>query len=131
MGVLLSPRVRVLWLWMPVLLYMAAIFGVSGMSDPGLPGGVSDKLAHAAAYMGLGILSVRAVAGGLPAPVTLRVALLGMLIACGHGAFDEVHQMFVPGRSADVADWYADVAGAWLGLGACWAWGMIVARADE
>jgi len=37
------------------------------------------------------------------------------------GALDEWHQRIVPGRSADVFDWVADVVGAWLGV-ALWHW---------
>jgi VanZ family protein len=32
------------------------------------------------------------------------------------GAIDEWHQLAVPGRSADVRDWLADVIGALLGI---------------
>jgi VanZ family protein len=125
-----SSRARSFSLWAPVLVYMVLIFSVSGMASAPLPEQVSDKLGHLVAYFGLGVLAVRAAAGGLPARVTGRVAVLTAVIACGYGASDEIHQLFVLGRSADVADWYADSAGALLGLCACWAWGMIAVRAD-
>ncbi|MDO8519907.1 MAG: VanZ family protein [Deltaproteobacteria bacterium] len=32
---------------------------------------------------------------------------------------DEIHQMYVPGRSAEAADWVADVSGAALGMILC------------
>jgi VanZ family protein len=35
-----------------------------------------------------------------------------VLIASLYGASDELHQYFVPGRSAEVADWVADTLGA-------------------
>jgi VanZ family protein len=109
---------------------MAIIFFVSAKSSAPVPQQVSDKTAHAAAYAVLGVLAVRAVGGGLPCRVTLSVALAALAIASGYGAFDEGHQWFVPGRSADVADWCADTAGAVIGLGACWAWGMMAVRSD-
>jgi VanZ family protein len=34
------------------------------------------------------------------------------------GALDEVHQRFIPGRTADPRDWTADTLGAALGAGA-------------
>ena len=37
------------------------------------------------------------------------------------GALDEWHQRIVPGRSADLFDWVADVVGVWLGV-ALWHW---------
>jgi VanZ family protein len=107
---------------------MAAIFFVSGLQVAPLPEEVSDKTGHFVAYGGLAVLSVRAVAGGLPSGVTWRVAWLALAIAGGYGISDEIHQTFVPGRSGSVADWYADVSGAVIGIGACWLWGMIAGR---
>jgi len=109
---------------------MVMIYFVSALPVAPLPERVSDKTGHLMAYFVLGILSVRASGGGLPCRVTTRVALLALAIASGYGAFDEWHQWFVPGRSADVADWYADSAGAAIGLGVCWAWGMMARRSD-
>lgn len=111
--------------WMPVALYMAAIFLVSADSDPPAPPAVSDKLLHLGAYAALGVLLCRAVAGGLAGRVTRRAAVITLLVSIAYGVSDEVHQMFVPGRSAEVLDVVADAAGAGLGLIGCWAWGII------
>jgi VanZ family protein len=112
-------------LWAPVVTYMALIFLVSSQQRAPLPESVSDKSAHLAAYSVLGVLSVRAAGGGLPCRVTAPVALTALAIASGYGGLDEWHQGFVPGRSQDIADWYADTAGAVIGIGVCWAWGMM------
>ena len=109
---------------------MAAIFYVSGLQIAPLPDEVSDKTGHFVAYGGLALLSVRAVAGGLPRRVTWSIALLALAIAGGYGMFDELHQMLVPGRSADIADWFADMTGAVIGIGACWLWGIIAFWSD-
>jgi VanZ family protein len=109
---------------------MVAIFYVSGLSIAPLPDQVSDKTGHFAAYAGLALLCVRAVGGGLPCRVVLRVAVLALAIAAAHGIFDELHQWFVPGRSADIRDWFADVSGALIGIGLCWLWGIIAVRSD-
>lgn len=119
---------RSAFLWGPVALYMAAIFFVSSLSAPPVPGGVSDKTLHVAAYTVLAILAVRALAGGLPARVRPRTAVVALAIAVGYGITDEVHQMFVPGRHADVADVIADAAGAAIGVALCWAWGILAHR---
>jgi VanZ family protein len=110
---------------------MALIFFVSGLSTlPPLPTKPSDKTLHFAAYLVLGVLAVRAVHRGLPARVTRRGATLALLIAIGYGAFDEVHQWFVPGRNADVLDLLADSGGALTAVVACWAWGILWLRSD-
>ena len=75
-------------------------------------------------------LAVRAAAGGVFRRVTARVALVALIITIGYGAFDEIHQWFVPGRSAELADWYADSIGAFAGVAASWAWGIIRLRVD-
>jgi VanZ family protein len=110
---------------------MAAIFVVSSMSEPPLPGEISDKSGHLIGYTVLGLTVVRAVAGGLPRRITGRIAAIAIAITVGHGIGDELHQWFVPGRSADVLDVAADGAGALLAAAASWAWGIISARPDS
>jgi VanZ family protein len=103
---------------------MAAIFYVSSLPDPPIPSG-TDKPLHWLAYLGLAVVVVRAVAGGLPGRVDVWTAATAMAIAVGYAVTDEVHQMFVPGRSAEMYDLLADAAGAITGTAACWAWGII------
>jgi len=121
---------RAISLWAPVIVYMAMIYFVSALPSAPLPQEVSDKSAHLIAYLGLAVVTVRAVAGGLPGRVTLPVAVTALVIASGYGAFDEWHQSFVAGRFADIADWYADTAGVAIGLGLWWAWGIMASRSD-
>jgi VanZ family protein len=104
---------------------MAAIFYVSSLSEPRLPPGIGDKPSHAVAYLGLAITIARALAGGLPARIGAGTAVAAVLIATGYGMTDEFHQSFVPGRSMEWYDLYADAIGALAGTAACWAWGII------
>jgi VanZ family protein len=107
------------------MFYMAAIFVVSSMPRAPLPDRVSDKTAHVAAYALLAVLVVRACAGGLPARITARTGILALVVTVAYGASDELHQACVPGRTADLLDVAADAAGAAIGVGLCWAWGII------
>ena len=91
-----TSRARHISLWLPVVVYTAAIFFVSGLPDAPLPVEVSDKTGHMAAYAGLAILAVRALGGGLPCRVVWRVAWLALVIAAGYGAFDELHRSWFP-----------------------------------
>ena len=111
--------------WAPVVLYMAAIFYVSSLPKPPPILAGSDKSLHLSAYFGLTLVVVRAVAGGLAQRIGIRTAVVALLIAIGYGVTDEVHQMFVPGRSADVYDLLSDATGAVAGTAACWAWGIL------
>ena len=116
-------------LWGPVVAYMALIFVLSAQPQPPLPTQLTDKQGHSIGYFGLAVTVSRALAGGLATGATLPAAAT-WTIAGAYAATDEWHQSFVPGRSADVHDWYADAIGAFLGAGACWAWGIIRPRAD-
>ena len=107
---------------------MAVIFFVSSMHEAPLPPGVSDKSGHSFGYLLLGVAFIRAFAGGLPRPITPRIALLSIAATVTYGITDEIHQLFVAGRSAEVADLYADAAGAIAGTIACWAWGILLSR---
>jgi VanZ family protein len=42
-----------------------------------------------------------------------------VLITAAIGLLDEWHQMFIPGRTAEINDFLADAAGALLGVAAC------------
>jgi VanZ family protein len=83
------------------------------VQTPSLPG--LDKLAHAVVYALLAFLAARAFAT-LPLRATARgVSGAAVLFAALYGLSDEVHQAFVPGRTADIWDLAADLAGALAG----------------
>lgn len=115
-----------LGLWAPVVIYMAAIFYIQSLSSPPSPPGLNDKVEHLLGYGLLGLLAARATAGGLGRRVSLGAALLAVALTSGYGITDEVHQGFVPERTRDLFDWYADTAGAVLGTSAVMAWGILV-----
>lgn len=104
-------------LWAPALAWMAGIFYVSSLPNPlpGLREAAGDKSLHALAYAGLAFLCGRAIVEErLGWRATL---LLAFVMATVYGATDEWHQWYVPGRGADVYDWFADAAGAAGGAG--------------
>jgi VanZ family protein len=121
---------RALRLWAPVAAYMAAIFYVSSLSQPVVPPG-GDKPWHLLAYLGLGALTLRAVAGGLGAWISWRAAGVATAIAVGYAVTDELHQMFVPGRSAQFSDLLADAMGVVVGASLCWVWGFVAGQRPE
>jgi hypothetical protein len=96
--------------------YAALIFWESSRARPFpfLPRALldEDKLLHAGGFALLGAFLRFAVVRVQPARRALGVAVL---LAALYGATDELHQRFVPGRSADPFDWAADVVGAVAG----------------
>ena len=121
---------RALRLWAPVAAYMAAIFYVSSLPQPLVPPG-GDKPWHLLAYLGLGVLTIRAVAGGLGAWLSWRASVIAAAIAVGYAVTDEVHQMFVPGRSAELNDLLADAMGVVAGASLVWLWGLVAGQRPE
>jgi VanZ family protein len=109
---------------------MTLIFYLSSFQRAPLPDNVSDKLAHMGAYAVLGVLVVFGFAGRLPVRLTSRLAVLTVLVTTLYGVSDELHQMFVPGRSADVYDVMADAAGAIAAVAVCGLWGILPIGSD-
>jgi VanZ family protein len=111
-------------LWIPVIVYMAGIFYSSSLPAAPIPAG-SDKPLHAIAYFGLAVVVARAVSGGLPPRLTARTALVVAAVAFGYGVTDEIHQLFVDGRTSDPRDLIANGVGVSIGTALCWAWSII------
>ena len=87
--------------------YMAVLFWLSEQPGSGNPPPFdgADKVVHFLLYFGLGkVLNMTGMS-------RFYSALLGST----YGAFDEVHQLFVPGRTCDLFDWIADGLGATAG----------------
>jgi VanZ family protein len=91
---------------------MALIFVLSSIhSPPQLPSAIGDKGAHAMLYSGLAALIVRALAGGWR-PFAGGIAVAAVLFSTLYGVSDELHQLFVPTRTADLNDLAADAVGS-------------------
>jgi VanZ family protein len=130
--------VNLLWCWLPMLLWMAWIFYLS--AQPRLPrlnrrAGIGDNLfdyvAHAFTFGVLAVLVWRVWrARPTPLPVAwAEQAWLGTgVLTALYALSDELHQHFVPGRTAALADWLTDMAGAALALMLLWAWRRWQAR---
>ncbi|MGQ0734092.1 MAG: VanZ family protein [Acidobacteriota bacterium] len=114
-----------LGLWGPVTLYMGAIFAASSVSSPPTPDEIPDVSLHEAAYFGLTLLLIRALARGTWRGVSGAVLVAAWLIAVAYGATDEWHQSFVPQRHAEFGDLAADAIGALAAAVAVGAWGII------
>jgi VanZ family protein len=115
-------------LWLPVIAYMAMLFGLSSLHTlPSPPAGFSFYDVHVAAYAGLAVLTARATGGGLR-DVSLRAVLAAIVISSLYGVSDEYHQMFVPGRTFDLLDMLSDAIGSIAGASAVGAWSIIRRR---
>ena len=96
--------------WLPALLWLAVVFTLTSIPNPGtpdVPGG--DKAAHAIMYGVFGATVAYALASG---PWSAGRLAAAFAVTAAIAAVDEWHQRFIPGRSAAVGDWVADVVGA-------------------
>lgn len=101
--------------WLPTIVWALVILVSSSISMPAIAAPAnSDKGAHVLLYLVLGYLAGRALLRGRNPQVWQLLALvLGML---AYGALDELHQRWIPTRTADPADWVADAAGSLTGI---------------
>ena len=111
--------------WGPVIAYALAIFALSSQSEfdfgPRLVWKLVfdfDKVAHAIEY-------------GILAALILRASqrpLWAFVGASLYGLSDEIHQYFVPGRSANPLDLLADMTGAGLVV---FTWRQLIRRTTK
>ena len=105
-----------IWIWGPLVAYVFLIFYLSGLSQIPWAPSYPDYVAHSTEYMGLAILTARALNNGLLRPFTARTLALAFLLCLANAVIDECYQYFVPDRFADVRDVLSDAAGAGAGL---------------
>lgn len=116
-----SPAGHWMAAWLPVAAYMAMIFYLSSLPHPdeGLPKflfeKLGDKVLHVIEYSVLAALSYRAFRRAAGPYAARYAVVLAAAAASFYGATDEVHQAFVPFRTATWLDWVADTAGAIIG----------------
>lgn len=99
--------------WAPVVLYTLLIWVLSSQTlDLPLISSVplQDKGVHFLEYGGLGLFMAHAVHSTWPDRALRYVAAIWLTVSLG--LVDELHQLYVPGRSADFADLLADTCGA-------------------
>jgi VanZ family protein len=116
-----APRssLRALAAWLPAALYTGLIWFLSSQTlDIKLIEDVpmKDKGVHFVEYGVLGLLL--AFACNATWPRARRRYLLAWWLTWALGLVDELHQLYVPGRSADALDLAADSLGAALAIGA-------------
>ena len=110
---------------LPLALFCGAIFWQSAypslISEPLFP--CDDKVMHLGAYTLMAVLAARWIRQEKQGLRLSMIRILAFVFTALYGMSDEIHQAFVPARSASVMDWLADVAGALLGI---WIYGWFL-----
>lgn len=108
---------RRLWGWLPALVLMGTVFYISSQPAPEIFRKQyifsQDKFLHVAVYFALAVFFARAFVWE-GKEWTRRTAWIAVGLSAFYGVTDEIHQWFVPERTAEFADWVADALGALL-----------------
>jgi hypothetical protein len=121
-------RERWLIFWTPVIAYCALIFALSArskaISGPDIPSG--DQLLHVIQYSILGFLMARAFFSLDTKRSQTILFMISFVLSLLFAFSDELHQFFVPGRTASFTDVIADGLGAVIGT--FFYWTVLLAR---
>jgi len=104
-------------LWSPVVAYGALVFylsSLSGVADLSLG---PDYLSHTAEYVGLTLLIIRALNEGLFRPIPWGVHFSALGLSVLYAISDEIHQIWIPRRTASLKDVLSDTLGGVLAMG--------------
>lgn len=107
------------WLvYTPLIIYWIILFTATTLPGPQLPDiHIGDKIEHFGAFFILSIMVNLTLIFQRKSFFLFRYAILVTIITCmTYGAIDEIHQMIIPGRFADIRDWLADSTGALAGV---------------
>ena len=110
---------RKVWLvYIPLVIYWLILFSATSLPAPDLPSiGISDKIAHLSAFFCLSVLLTLTLIFQRKSKLFFYNNYLAALVICLiYAAIDELHQILIPGRSAELLDWIADGGGALLGI---------------
>ena len=109
---------RFLRYWFPVLFYCLIIFVQSSYptvkKTHDLPH--IDKLLHLVGYAILGMLFFRGFKNSRFSNNFALITTASILLTGTYGATDELHQHYVPYRTADIWDVFSDLLGRFLGV---------------
>jgi len=109
---------KVLLVYVPLIIYWLILFIATTLPAERLPSvGFSDKINHFLAYFVLAVLVNLTLIYQRKSRFLFETAQIATIIIClFYGALDELHQLLVPGRSAETWDWVADALGTLTGV---------------
>ncbi len=109
---------KVVLVYIPLIIYWIILFTATTLPGKSLPKvAVSDKIKHLAGYFILSGLVYLTLHFQKKFRKLSRQAVVWTLVIVGtYGMLDEIHQLFVPGRSCDLLDWIADMTGSVIAI---------------
>jgi len=108
-----------MFVFVPLIFYWFTIFVLTTWPSPEFPPvlAIGDKIQHFLAYFVLGSILFFALHFQERFPMFRKRIFLSAIAICYlYGIFDEIHQIFIPGRSFDWFDLLANYTGSYLGV---------------
>lgn len=109
---------RAILIYLPLIIYWLILFIATSLPTDYIPSvGVGDKFSHFFAYMVLSVLLYFTFSLQTRSEILKKYpAIMTILVGSVYGILDELHQMLIPGRSAEFLDWIADFVGTIVGV---------------
>jgi len=105
-------------LYTPFTIYWLLLLTATSLPGKDLPNlGVSDKIEHFTAYFILSFFLSIVLMLQKRVKILKEKAIFSTLVIVGiYAALDELHQLFIPGRSCDIRDWLTDIIAACIAV---------------
>lgn len=99
-------------------IYWVLLFIATSYPSSSIPTfGVGDKVEHLSAFFILGVLlNLTLIFQNKYPKLKEKNSLYTILLGSCYGIFDELHQLFIPGRSCDFFDFVSDFSGLVLAV---------------
>jgi VanZ family protein len=107
------------FIFIPLIVYWITLFVLTTIPTDAIPHFFSsqDKFEHLIAYFVLGIfLNFALHFQTKSSTIKLNSFVFSIVFIMVYGILDEAHQLFIPGRQADVLDWLFDTIGGSIGV---------------
>jgi VanZ family protein len=103
--------------WLPVIICMGCISYMSSLPGEDIPllFPFQDVVFHGIIYAVLGFLFLRAFKNSFRDLDFIGLLIVTVLFGLAYGILDEIHQIYVPGRSCSGFDILIDAAGSFIG----------------
>ena len=102
------------WLALAYAVLILIVSSIPNLKTPQLGFENQDKLYHFIEYSIFSVLLFFALLNSNKNFLRKNVLLISLLIGASFGIIDELHQKFIPGRTADILDFTADFVGVAL-----------------
>jgi len=108
-----------IWYKLPAIIYTIFIFILSSFPLDSIPKVDIlnfDKFVHFIEYAVYGILLIIAFMNTASYKIAKNAVVISLLVGIAYGGSDEIHQLFVVGRSTSIFDFTADAFGVCAGV---------------